>query len=227
MTFQQMKYVVKIVETGSISAAAKELFVSQPSLSKAVMDLEDELGVTLFIREKKGIRLTDSGRKFAAYARQIIDQMGVIEDEFKSGDKSKKIYSVASHRYNFVVEAFSRIIRENAGDDYEFTLKEIDTSGILEDVSSGQSELGFIYLSKFNSEVMKKAIKEKGLEFHQMFRATPHVCMNKNNPLAQKGRLTLEDIKGLPRISYEQKENDSFFFYEELYSYINTYCGII
>lgn len=227
MTFQQLKYVVKIVETGSISAAAKEFFVSQPSLSKAVMDLEDELNTTLFIREKKGIRLTDQGRKFVAYARQVIDQMGVIESEFKNSSEQKKVYSVASHRYNFVVEAFSRLVRECAGDNYEFTLKEIDTTGILEDVSSGHSELGIIYLSKFNSEVMKKTIKEMGLEFYPMFRAAPHVCMNVNNPLAEKEVLTLDEIRELPRISYEQKASDSFFFYEELYSYINTSKDII
>ena len=222
MTFQQLRYVIKIVETGSISAAAKEMFVSQPSLSKAVMDLEYELGTTIFIREKKGIRLTSSGRKFVAYARQVIDQMGVIENEFKESEEEKKAYSVASQHYNFVVKAFSEVIKKFGGESYEFYLKEMTTSGILEDVSSGQSELGILYLSKYNSDVMKKSIKEAGLEFHHMFRAEPHICVNKNNPLASKEKVTLEDIKEFPRISYEQNVEDSYFFYEELYSSMNS-----
>lgn len=227
MTFQQLKYVMKIVKTGSISAAAKELFVSQPSLSKAVMELEHELGITLFIREKKGIRLTDKGRCFVSYARQVVDQMDLIEYEFKGALEKKKIYSIASLHYNFVVKAFSQIVKEFAGENYEFAIREMNTSSILEEVRLGQSELGIIYLSKFNGDVLRKAIKEAGLEFCRMFRATPHVCINKRNPLAKKEVLTLEDIKDLPRISYEQKIDDSFFFYEELYSSLNSSKDII
>ncbi len=222
MTFQQLKYVIKIVETGSISAAAKELFVSQPSLSKAVMDLEYELETTLFIREKKGIRLTDAGRKFVAHARQVIDQMGVIESEFKGTNEIRNTYSVAAQHYNFVVQAFSEIVKEFGGDNYEFYIKETTTAGILDEVSSGQSELGILYLSKFNSEVMKKSIKEAGLEFHHLFRAEPHICVNIKNPLAGKERVTLEEIEDYPRISYEQNVEDSYFFYEELYSSMNS-----
>lgn len=227
MTLQQLKYVIKIVETGSISAAAKELYVSQPSLSKAVMELEEELGVTLFIREKTGIRLTDEGVKLMVHARQVADQIKLIEKEFSEEALSKNTYSVASQHYNFVVTAFSRVISEFGGENYEFSLKELPTSKIIEEVKNGQSEIGIIYMSKFNSEIMKKVLRDEGLDYGVMFRAEPHVCVSRKSRLAERERVTFEDLKGMPRISYDQQISDSFFFYEELYSDFSTSRDIV
>ncbi len=227
MTLQQLKYVIKIVETGSISAAAKELYVSQPSLSKAVMELEYELNTTLFIREKTGIKLTDDGAKFLIRARQVMDQMDLLEKEFSEQDPDKKIFSVASQHYNFVLSAFSKVIKELGSDDYEFSLKELPTSQVIEDVKKGQSEIGIIYMSKFNHEIMKKTLRNEGLDYKIMFRAEPHVCISKNNKLAQKDKITFEDLEGIPRIRYDQKVDDSFFFYEELYSDFSSSKDII
>jgi len=227
MTLQQLKYVIKIVETGSISAAAKELYVSQPSLSKAVMELEYELNTTLFIREKTGIRLTDDGTKFLVHARQVIDQMELLEKEFTEQSSDKKMFSVASQHYNFVLTAFGQIVKEFGGHDYEFSLKELPTSRIIEEVKSGQSEIGIIYMSKFNHEIMKKTLRKEGLEYKVMFRAEPHVCLSRNNTLASREKLTFSDLEGMPRISYDQKVDDSFFFYEELYSDFSSTKDVI
>lgn len=227
MTFQQLKYVIKIVETGSISAAAKELYVSQPSLSKAVMELEDELNVTLFIREKTGIRLTDDGSKFLVHARQVMDQMELLERDFSEQASDKKKFSVASQHYNFVLRAFADTIKEYGGDEYEFCLKELQTSRVIEEVKSGQSEIGIIYMSKFNNEIIKKTLRNEGLDFEVMFRAEPHVCISRKNPLADKEKITFEDLKDMTRISYDQKVDDSFFFYEELYSTSSSLKDII
>lgn len=227
MTLQQLKYVIKIVETGSISAAAKELFVSQPNLSKAVMELEYELNTTLFIREKTGIRLTDDGTKFLVHARQVIDQMDLLEREFTEQDSDKKMFSVASQHYNFVLKAFGEIVKEFGGDDYEFCLKELPTSRIIEEVKSGQSEVGIIYMSKFNHEIMKKTLRKEGLDFKVMFRAEPHVCLSRNSKLASREKITFADLENMPRISYDQKIDDSFFFYEELYSDFSSSKDVI
>ena len=227
MTFQQLKYVIKIVETGSISAAAKELYVSQPSLSKAVMELEDELNTTLFIREKTGIRLTDDGTKFLVHARPVLDQMELMKKEFSETASNKKMFSVASQHYNFVLAAFASIVKEFGGEHYEFSLKELPTSRIIEDVKTGQSEIGIIYMSKFNHEIIKKTLRKEGLDYKIMFRAEPHVCISKDNPLAGRDKITFDDIKNIPRISYDQKVDDSFFFYEELFSDFSTSKDII
>ena len=227
MTLQQLKYVIKIVETGSISAAAKELYVSQPSLSKAVMELEYELNTTLFIREKTGIRLTDDGTKFLVHARQVIDQMELLEKEFTEQASEKKMFSVASQHYNFVLEAFGKVVKEFGGHDYEFSLKELPTSMVIEEVKSGQSEIGIIYMSKFNHEVMKKTLRKEGLDYKIMFRAEPHVCLSRNSKLASKDIITFSDLEDMPRISYDQKVDDSFFFYEELYSDFSSSKDVI
>ncbi len=222
MTLQQLRYIIKIVETGSISAAAKELYVSQPSLSKAVMELEDELNTTLFIREKTGIRMTEDGSKFLVHARQVMDQMELLEREFSEQTSDKKIFSVASQHYNFVLRAFADVIKEYGGDKYEFCFRELQTTSVIEEVKSGQSEIGIIYVSKFNNEIMKKTLRNEGLDFEIMFRAEPHVCISRSNPLAEKNKVTIEDLKNMTRISYDQNVDDSFFFYEELYSTSNS-----
>lgn len=222
MTFQQLKYVIKIVETGSISAAAKELYISQPSLSKAVMELENELDTTLFIREKTGIRLTEDGNQFVVRAKQIIDQMDMLEKSFSEKSETKTTFSIASHHYNFVVAAFTQLIKELGEDSFDFAIKEMPTSYIIDDVKHGYSELGIIYLSKFNNEVIKKRLQNEGLEFKNLFRETPHVCIADNNSLAKEDLITFNDLKDMPRISYEQKYDDSYFFYEELHSACST-----
>lgn len=227
MTFQQLKYVIKIVETGSISAAAKELYVSQPSLSKAVMELEEELNTTLFIREKTGIKLTKEGMKFLVYARQVLDQIDLIEKEFSEDTSHKNTFSVASQHYNFVLAAFAEVVKEFGGENYEFGLKEAPTSHIIEEVKRGLSEIGIIYMSKFNNEIIKKTLRQEGLEYQVMFRAEPHICISKNNKLASKEKVTFEDLSDMPRISYYQKVDDSFFFYEELFSDFSTNKEIV
>lgn len=222
MTLQQLKYIIKIVETGSISAAAKELYVSQPSLSKAVIELEDELDTILLIREKTGIRLTDDGKQFLVRAKQVIDQMELLETEFQEKDENKVKFSVASQHYNFVVKAFTQIIKEFGEENYEFAIREMPTSMIIDDVRKGTSELGIIYLSKFNSEVIKRKLRDEGLEYKFLFRKTPHVFISKNNPLADNTVITFDDLKEYPRIIYEQKSEDSHFFYEGLHSSCST-----
>lgn len=226
MTLQQLRYVIKIVETGSISAAAKELYVSQPSLSKAVMELEDELDTTLFIREKTGIRLTDDGSRFLVRARQVMEQMDLLEKEFAEPHDGKVRFSVASQHYNFVVGAMAHLIKELGEDSYEFAVREMPTKFVIDDVKSGTSEIGIIYLSEYNNEVIRKKLNIEGLEFKPLFREKPHVFIGDNNELASRETLKLEDLEGLPRISYEQLCDDSYFFYEELYSAWNTHKDI-
>jgi len=79
MTLQQLKYILAIVACGSISEAAKRLYVSQPSLSSAVKELEEEFGIEIFVRSPKGIALTNEGIEFLAYARQVVEQAELME----------------------------------------------------------------------------------------------------------------------------------------------------
>ena len=218
MRIQQLVYLEKIAEKGSINEAAKDLFLTQPSLSNAMKDLEQEMNIQLLVRHKNGVSLTEEGREFLVYARQILDQVNLMEEKYKRKTKRKRDFSVSAQHYAFVVHAFVALIRQEAGDEYQFTLRETETQNILEDLMKFKSELGILYLNNFNRQVMKKLFKEKNLEFTPLFTAKPHVFISRDNPLASQSSITLEELEDYPYLSYEQGEENSFYFAEEILS---------
>ena len=218
MRIQQLVYLEKIAEKGSINEAAKDLFLTQPSLSNAMKDLEQEMNIQLLFRHKNGVSLTEEGREFLVYARQILDQVNLMEEKYKRKTKRKRDFSVSAQHYAFVVHAFVALIRQEAGDEYQFTLRETETQNILEDLMKFKSELGILYLNNFNRQVMKKLFKEKNLEFTPLFTAKPHVFISRENPLASQSSITLEELEDYPYLSYEQGEENSFYFAEEILS---------
>lgn len=218
MRIQQLIYLETIVAKGSINEAAKELFLSQPSLSKALKELEDEMGIRILHRHKSGVSLTDEGREFMIYGRQILDQVNLLEEKYKRGAPRKQTFSVSAQHYAFVVHAFVELIRQVSNDEYQFTLRETETRNILDDLTSFKSELGILYLNEFNRQVMLKLFKELDLEFHPLFTARPHVFVSRDNPLTAKASVTLADLTDYPYLSYEQGEAESFYFSEEILS---------
>ncbi|HIX70685.1 MAG TPA: LysR family transcriptional regulator [Candidatus Enterococcus stercoravium] len=218
MRIQQLQYLETIVAKGSINEAAKELFLSQPSLSKAVKELEDEMGIRILHRHKSGVSLTDEGREFMIYGRQILDQVNLLEEKYKRGTPRKQAFSVSAQHYAFVVHAFVELIRQVTTEEYQFTLRETETRNILEDLTSFKSDLGILYLNDFNRQVMLKLFKELDLEFHPLFTASPHVFVSRDNPLTSKTTVTLADLADYPYLSYEQGEAESFYFSEEILS---------
>ena len=215
MTLQQLKYVITISKSGSMHTAADELFITQPNLSKAIKDLELEMGITIFNRTNKGVLLTDDGTKFLSYARQVVEQANLLEDIYKNKESIKRIFAISSQHYGFVVNAFVKLVETLGKDTYEFSLRECKTYDVINDVKDGRSELGVIYFSRFNSEIMKKVISSNGLSYEFLFEAKPHVLLSKNHPLANKERLTLDDLDAYPRLSYDQGLNNSFYYSKE------------
>ena len=215
MTLQQLKYVITISKSGSMHTAADKLFITQPNLSKAIKDLELEMGITIFNRTNKGVLLTDDGTKFLSYARQVVEQANLLEDIYKNKESIKRIFAISSQHYGFVVNAFVKLVETLGKDTYEFSLRECKTYDVINDVKDGRSELGVIYFSRFNSEIMKKVISSNGLSYEFLFEAKPHVLLSKNHPLANKERLTLDDLDAYPRLSYDQGLNNSFYYSEE------------
>ncbi|WKF83956.1 LysR family transcriptional regulator [Lacticaseibacillus pantheris] len=218
MRIQQLEYLEKIAATGSINEAAKQLYISQPSLSQAMKELEKEFNVQLFYRSRGGITLTDAGREFINYSRGVLDQVSLLEEHFGQGNVRKRVFSVSAQHYAFVVHAFVDLVREIGGDAYQFTLRETQTENVLDDIASLKSELGVIYLNGFNQTVMRRLIAEKDLEFTPLFEAKPHVFVGRDNPLTRKSRLTLADLADYPYLSYEQGDTNSFYFAEEILS---------
>ena len=212
MTLLQLKYIVKIVECGSMNEASHELYVSQPALSSSVKELEHELGIEIFTRSSQGIALTVDGAEFLTYARQVLDQASLLEERYKNAKPRKQLCSVSTQHYMFAVEAFVEMINSIKSDEYEFTIRETRTKDIINQVANMQSEIGILYLSDFNKNVINKLLREKHLVFHPLFRANLHVFISRNNPLAGKKKVTMEDLKPFPFIQYEQGAEGSFYF---------------
>lgn len=218
MTLQQLRYIIKIIQCGSITEAAKQLFVSQPSLSNAVKELETELRIEIFHRTTKGISLTPDGTEFLSYARQIIEQTELLEQRYLDNKPRKQLCAVSTQHYAFAVNAFVNLLLDLDVDEYEFTLRETRTFEIMEDVKNLRSELGIIYFSDFNEKVLSKLLKEDHLVFNPLFIADPHVFISSAHPLAEKKIMALEDLDRYPYLAFEQGENNSFYFSEEILS---------
>lgn len=218
MTLQQLRYIVTVAETGNITEAAKRLFISQPSLTNAIRELEKEMQITMFNRTNKGVCVTNEGDVFLSYARQVLEQTSLLEEKFLNKRERSPKFSVSCQHYSFAVNAFVDVIREFGGDKYDFTLRETQTYEIIEDVSRLKSEIGILYTSSKNEEVILKLLKQNGLKFEELFVATPHVFISSEHPLAAKEILTLEELEEYPYLSFEQGEYNSFYFSEEILS---------
>lgn len=218
MTLQQLKYVVTVAEKGTISDAAKELFISQPSLTNAIKELENEMHITIFNRTNKGIVISNKGDEFLAYARQVLEQANLLEEKYLNVKKQSPLFSVSAQHYSFAVNAFVDVIREFDGAQYDFTLRETQTYEIIEDVSRLKSEIGILYTSTKNEEIILKLIKQKGLVFKELFQAKPHVFISSKHPLAEQSTISLSELEEYPYLSFEQGEYNSFYFSEEILS---------
>jgi DNA-binding transcriptional LysR family regulator len=218
LTLQQLKYVIAVSNHGSINEAAKRLFISQPSLSNAIRDLEEEMQIAIFERSNKGISLSKEGVEFLSYARQVVEQAELLESRYLNAKPSPQHFSVSTQHYAFAVNAFVSVVREYGHDEYEFALRETQTYEIIEDVKSLRSEIGILYLNEFNGKVINKLLKAANLQFNSLFTAKPHIFISSRNPLAKQSIVTIEQLQHYPYLSFDQGEYNSFHFAEEILS---------
>ena len=146
MTLQQLTYLVTVAECGNITDAAERLFLSQPSLSAAIHNLEKEMGVTAFVRSNKGVTVTQEGEELLSFARMLLEQADIMQEHFGVGKKRVPKFCVSCQHYSFAVNAFVEVVKEYDADQYGFILRETQTGEIIDDVASGKSELGLLYL---------------------------------------------------------------------------------
>ncbi|WP_017768229.1 LysR family transcriptional regulator [Streptococcus agalactiae] len=220
MRIQQLQYVIKIVETGSMNEAAKQLYITQPSLSNAVRNLETEMGIQIFIRNPKGITLTKDGMEFLSYARQILEQTALLEERYKGDNTSRELFSVSSQHYAFVVNAFVALFNGTDMTQYELFLRETRTWEIIDDVKNFRSEIGVLFLNSYNRDVLTKLFDDNSLIATTLFTTTPHIFVSKSNPLANRKKLSMKDLEDYPYLSYDQGLHNSFYFSEEMMSQI-------
>ena len=190
MTLQQLKYVITVAETGTITEAANQLFISQPSLTNAIHELEKEMNIVIFNRTNKGISLSKEGEGFLGYARQVLEQAAILEDKYKRNGGGKKQFCVSTQHYSFAVNAFVDLIKEYGQKEYDFSLRETQTFEIIEDVARLRSEIGILFLNDFNEAVINKILKSYDLEFHSLFIAKPHVFISTSHPLSSNKLIT-------------------------------------
>lgn len=218
MTLQQLRYVTAVAETGTITEAANRLYISQPSLTNAIHELEKEMNVVIFNRTNKGITLSKEGEDFLGYARQVLEQAAILEDRYKGSGGGKKQFCVSTQHYSFAVNAFVDLIKTYGQEEYDFSLRETQTYEIIEDVAKMKSEIGILFQNDFNEAVISKLLRSHDLEFHLLFVAKPHVFISRKHPLAGKDVITNEELEQYPYLSFEQGEHNSFYFSEEIFS---------
>jgi len=218
MTIQQLRYAVTIADCGSMNEAAHRLFITQPSLSSTIKDLEKELGIVLFIRSNRGISITQEGEEFLGYARQIVEQYNLMKDRFLDLERRKTRFSVSTQHYSFAVQAFIETAKTFGLDNYEFAIHETKTHDVMTHVRNMKSEVGILYLDDFNRDALTKLFHEYDLEFHPLFACDISVYLWKNHPLAKQREISIEELRPYPVLSFEQGDYNSFYFAEEVLS---------
>ena len=218
MTLAQLRYAITVAGASSMNEAARKLFISQPSLSAAIKELEEEVGVELFKRTNRGISVTLEGEEFRGYARQVVEQYNLIESKYILKENTKKKFGVSMQHYTFAVKAFVEMVKQFGMDEYEFEIHETKTYDVIEDVKNCKSEIGILYLNDFNKKVLTKLFHESAVEFHELLKCHIYVYLWKGHPLASKEEITLEELEEYPCLSFDQGHNNSFYFAEEVLS---------
>ena len=218
MTLTQMNYIITISETGSLNKAAEALYISQPSLTNAVKELEKELGIIIFNRSGRGVTLTNDGTEFLMYARQIYGQYESVVEKYSEGGSYKKKFGVSTQHYSFAVEAFIKLAKNFSIGEYELAVHETKTHEVIDNVKDYRSELGVLYLNSFNEKAMTRILEDNDLEFMPLYDCGISVYLSKNHPLAEKTKITMDELSEYPCLSFEQGERNSFYFAEEVFS---------
>lgn len=218
MTLKQLQYAITVATFGTLSDAAKELFISQPSLTKSIRELEEETGVTIFDRTNKGVTVSKEGEIFLGYARQVLEQASLLQEKYGKASQGKREFCVSTQHYSFAVNAFVDLIKEYGGNSYDFSLRETQTYEIIEDVAKMKSEIGILYLNDFNERALGTILKANDLVFQELFVAKPHVFLSDRHPLANREGVTIDELASYPYLSFEQGQHNSFYYSEEIFS---------
>ena len=218
VTIQQLRYITVICSEGSLNKASELLYVSQPSLTSAVQELEKELGITIFNRSGRGVTPTNDGLEFIRYAREIIAQYDNLMERYGKAGALKKKFGISAQHYSFAVKSFVEMVKQLGTDEYEFAIRETRTRDVIDDVFSGKSEIGILYLNDFNRKPLEKLLKSNGLIFTPLTECRAYVYLWKGHPLAGNSAIRFEELKEYPCLSFEQGDKASFYYSEEILS---------
>lgn len=218
MTLQQLRYVLTICDTGSLSRASERLYVAQPSLSSALSSLEDELGIRIFRRTARGVTPTPQGSDFLSRARELYAGYQDLMSRYSGDGGQRKKFGVSTQHYSFAVKSFVEMVKGYNTAEYDFAIRETTTMKVLDDVSTLRSQIGIIYLSDFNRSAIAKLLRSKELLFTPLCNCRTFVYLYKGHPLAQEHEITLKMLAPYPNLSFEQGDGLSFYLAEEIFS---------
>lgn len=216
MTLLQLHYVLTIAKVGSMNKAAEQLYVSQPTLTSALHELEAETGITIFTRTNRGVVLTNEGGEFLRYARQVYQQYELLASKYLDQRHIKRKFAVSTQHYSFVTKAFVETVKQFDTAQFEFAIRETRTADVIRDVVTQRSALGILFRSKHNEKVLTKLQRENNLEFHKLIDCHASVYLWKGHPLAKEKVITMQQLEPFPCLSFEQGDESSSYFSEEI-----------
>ena len=220
MTFQQIKYVMKIAECGSINKATQKLFVAQPYLSSKLKDLEKEIGIVLFTRSNKGVVLTNEGKEFLSYVAPLFEQREKIVAMYSEQNRELPVrFRISSQRHPFIVQAFLKYYHSKNFEKYEFYVKEVGMYDVIDDIFERKSEMGIIFISEVSKKLVNRVLQSKGIEFEELKNITPCVLIHKNHVMSNKDVITIQEIQSYPYVVFERENGASIEYSEEIALY--------
>ncbi|MDE6727542.1 MAG: LysR family transcriptional regulator [Oscillospiraceae bacterium] len=218
MTLQQIKYALAVARKGSMNKAADELFITQSTLSSAIRDLENEAGITIFLRTGKGVAVTPDGTEFLTYADRVYEQYELLQEKYGKSGNVKRKFGVSAQHYSFAVKAFVEMVKRFDTLKFDFAIRETKTLDVIKDVGSMKSEIGILFKSAFNGKIIDKMLAENDLEFTPLINCRAYVYLWKDHPLANEPELSLEQLKEYPCMCFEQGDGVASYFAEEILS---------
>lgn len=218
MTLQQLHYVITIAHRHSYRKAAEALYVSQPSLSCAVQELERELGIVIFHRSNKGVSLTAAGADFLSKALALYQQYELLMEPYLKPDKRRRRFAVSAQHYSFATKCFVDVVKELEISEFDLEIKETKTAEVIADVGNLRSEIGILYLDDFNRKFLFKQFAANGLEFHKLIETRAYVYLHRSHPLADREYIVFRDLQDYPCLFFDQGDNQSTYLNEEILS---------
>ena len=200
MNLLHIKYAVEVAKLGSLSKASESLIIAQPNISRAIKDLEADLGITIFNRTAKGMVLTPEGEVFIGYAESILDRIDEVEAIYKQPAPRKQKFSVSSPRTDYISNAFAEFTKTLDKESVEIYYKETNSQQTINDVCNGDYRLGIIRCSEDYEESLKATLDEKGLSFEIISEFNYVLLMSKDNILAEREEIKSSDYASFVEI---------------------------
>ena len=216
MTLQQLFYILTVSDEGTMNKAAEKLYISQPTLTSAIRCVEDELQIQIFNRTSHGVTVTNQGREFLTYARQLYQQYELLKSRYEDESQRRNKFRVSCQHYSFATKAFVETVKKYGTSKYDFAISETKTMHVIEDVGNSISEIGILFLSNYNRHFMIKQFEQWNLEFHRLTDCDAYVYLYKGHPLAHQSSIKYDELLPYPNMIFDQGDNPSLYTAEEI-----------